>query len=266
MNFILDHIVHSVNRSPDECVTTLREAGLHAVNGGEHIKWGTHNSLFYLQSSYVEFLAVKDRQTAEKAENPLIHQLLYDLTEGEGISQICLRCDDIKAVERKLQERWKTKVFDGERKTSSGEWIRWKMLFAEEQPGRQLPVPFFIQWEEEDNIRFSKLKEQGILSEKHDSTTINRIFINVHAAEAAAEKWSWLIGNPVNKYEEMSLWESSGTAYSVNGGESQFIFMEPGSNGELQELLEKRGERPLAVQFHPSEFAAPAEYWGGKYY
>lgn len=55
MKLELDHVVHFLNRHPIEAVNLLKNYGYHAVMGGRHENWGTHNSLFITDCHMLNF-------------------------------------------------------------------------------------------------------------------------------------------------------------------------------------------------------------------
>ena len=68
--------------------------GRHAVVGGRHEKWGTHNALLYTKNAYIEWLSVEKMEIAEQADHPLTKLLLHDLEArrwlGDDLS-VCRR-------------------------------------------------------------------------------------------------------------------------------------------------------------------------------
>ncbi|MBD7937737.1 VOC family protein [Cytobacillus sp. Sa5YUA1] len=185
----LDHIVHFINRSPQEIVDHLSVMNIKAVKGGRHEKWGTYNSLLYLNSSYIEFLAIENKATAVQSENPLIQQAVQDLATFEGLGQVCFRTENIEVLKQELNEKgYKTyPIFPGERMRSDGQLIRWKMLFL--QAKRKVPFPFFIQWEQDDHTRYEEFKTLGMIDQQLIHTKVKDIVYHVESPEETAEEW-----------------------------------------------------------------------------
>lgn len=140
----LDHIVHFIKRNPQEIIDYLSVRNIKAVQGGRHEKWGTYNSLLYLNSSYIEFLAIENKATAMQSDNPLVQQAVQDLATFEGLGQVCFRTENIEALKQELNEKgYKTyPIFPGERMRADGQMIKWKMLFL--QAKREVPFPFLF--------------------------------------------------------------------------------------------------------------------------
>ena len=53
----LDHVVYFTGKELNRIVEEQRSQGRHAVIGGRHEQWGTHNALLYVKNAYVEWLA-----------------------------------------------------------------------------------------------------------------------------------------------------------------------------------------------------------------
>ena len=55
----LDHVVYFTNKAPAKIVAEQQASGRHAVVGGRHEQWGTHNALLYTKNAYIEWLSVE---------------------------------------------------------------------------------------------------------------------------------------------------------------------------------------------------------------
>lgn len=163
INIKLDHVVYFTKKSPKEIVDIQQKLGHHAVVGGSHEKWGTCNALMYISNAYVEWLSVERLEVAKKASHPLTDLLLYDLENGDGWGTICLSVNDIDQFNLDLRKMgFKTSgILDAERKTPEGKVRKWKMLFINQSTMDELPMPFFIQWEQEENERLAELRADG---------------------------------------------------------------------------------------------------------
>lgn len=197
--FELDHVVNFTKKSPTTIANEMTISDLHPVVGGQHLQWGTHNALFYTQSSYIEWLAVEDLQQASNSEHPLIRQLLYDIEYKEGFASVCLRSTDLAKMDRYFQKMgYKTSgVLDSERKTASGEIRRWKMLFINQTINNSLPYPFFIEWEQETEERLQALRADGTLKEANEDLVIEKCVFHVHDVEQKLTHWARLLSLPI---------------------------------------------------------------------
>lgn len=189
----LDHIVHFIEVEPEEAVREWKSQGFHAAKGGRHLNWGTHNALLYLKDSYIEWLAVEKAAISEGADHPLTQLLLHD---KKGFGTVCLRTQEIERLDERLKDRGieTTGVLDAERKTESGDLIKWKMLFIKEAVSNSLPFPFFIQWGESDHARYEGLRERGAIMPENEKLAVERCVFGVHDPEASAEKWRTILG------------------------------------------------------------------------
>ncbi|MGI2328804.1 VOC family protein [Planococcus sp. YIM B11945] len=189
----LDHIVHFTKESPQAAMDFWNQLGFPAVLGGQHIKWGTHNALFYSKNSYVEWLSLEKPEIAEQANHPLTALLLHDKI---GFGTICLRTNAIDQVDSRLKgEGFKTSgVMNAERRTQEGKLIQWKMLFVKEAVSDQLPSPFFIEWQEDDLTRIENLKKSGAIQAENEQMKVEKCIFGVWDVEASSEKWQTLLG------------------------------------------------------------------------
>lgn len=189
----LDHIVHFVRNNPQEVTTLWRGKGFYAAVGGQHINWGTHNALLYVKDCYIEWLSIEREEVASRADHPLTRLLLFDQV---GFGTVCLRTSNIEAVNDDLKVRGinTSGVLDAERRTEAGQLIKWKMLFIEEEVSAGLPSPFFIEWQEPDQVRYKKLMENGAIQESNEELAIERCVFGVWDPEEAAQRWRKLLG------------------------------------------------------------------------
>ena len=190
----LDHIVHFIEEEPEGAVEAWKEYGFHAANGGRHMDWGTHNALLYFKDSYIEWLAIEKLDIAKGADHPLTQLLLHD---RKGFGTVCLRTENIGQLDERLKREGleTTGVLAAERKTESGEVIKWKMLFIKEAVSDRLPSPFFIQWNESDSSRYKGLRKRGAILPDNEKVSIERCVFGVRDPEASAEKWRKILGS-----------------------------------------------------------------------
>lgn len=188
-----DHVVHFIEGTPEGAVSFWKQQNLHAIIGGRHEQWGTRNALLYGKDSYIEWLALEDRETAESADHPLTQLLLHN---GPGFGTVCFRTSSITELDQRLTESgFQTSgILDGSRKTDDGRLIEWKMLFINEEPSARLPNPFFIQWNETDEERYEGLKTVGAIKPANESIVLDRCIFGVEDVEETSERWRELLG------------------------------------------------------------------------
>ncbi len=193
---LLDHIVHFSTRTPKKVVEDWKQKGFHAVVGGQHIQWGTHNALLYTKNSYIEWLAIENRDVATNSNHPLVNLLLHDLEAGPGYGTICIRTNNMKDIESRLKGQGvKTSgILQAERKTANGQTKKWEMLFVQEEVNDSLPTPFFIQWEEEDERRLQSLQEDGMIQRENLQQSIVECEFHVHNPRNIMDKWKSYFG------------------------------------------------------------------------
>lgn len=188
----LDHIVHFTKTSPLESRDYWKDTGFHAVIGGSHKNWGTRNALMYGRDYYIEWLTVENEDIAESSPHPLVEHLRYD---QQGYGTICLRSGNLEELAMQLGKKGIPTggVLDAERQTESGETIRWKMLFIEQDISGDLPLPFFIEWEEADDRRFENLKANGAIREENEQLTMDTLVFSVNDPAKREKQWKSLL-------------------------------------------------------------------------
>lgn len=203
----LDHVVYFTSKSPGEIIEEQKRNGKHAVVGGRHEKWGTHNALMYMANAYVEWLAVERPDVAEQVDHPLTRLLLHDISVGDGWGTICLSVDDIEQFNEDIINKGfaTSGVLDAERRTESGVLRKWKMLFVDQPVTNELPYPFFIEWEEPENDRFTQLREDGTLIEANEKLEIQECVFSVEDPLRDTGEWAVLLSQKVGDSNDISL-------------------------------------------------------------
>ena len=179
----------------------------HAVVGGRHEKWGTHNALLYTKNAYIEWLSVEKIEVAQQVDHPLTKLLLHDLQQGDGWGTICLSVDDIEKFNEEVENKgFRTSgVLDAERRTADGQLRKWKMLFVDQPVSNELPYPFFIEWEEPEETRFAKLREDGTLSSDNEQLEITECVFSVDDPLRATAEWAILLSQKVGNADDIVL-------------------------------------------------------------
>ncbi|WP_041582400.1 VOC family protein [Salisediminibacterium selenitireducens] len=204
----LDHVVHYVNDVPG-AVETFKQEGIHAVMGGSHKQWGTHNGLAYFNLSYIEWLGIEDESSLKQAygQNPVFQDAGVLLPESPVLHKFAIRTSHIEQVCQSLEEKGirTSGVLANSRQDRKGRSIRWKMLILENSP-EQMPYPFFIEWEESDCERLKKLKESGVIPERasHD-IRISELVFHTSSPADVKDEWASLFGIQVEDDEVNTL-------------------------------------------------------------
>ncbi|MBJ8054174.1 VOC family protein [Bacillus cereus] len=245
----LDHLVHAVHCTPEEAAKQIQALGFHTALGGEHMTWGTWNSLCYFDLSYIEFLAVQHEEKAKQAENPLVQETVVKLQNGEGMLQIAIRTNEIEELAVNLSKHGLQTIgpFEGKRVRKDGRLLEWKMLFVkQEESGPKLP--FFIQWNETDEERRADLRKIGTMAEhKNKVQEIETIHYAVKNVRETVRKWKEVMGLSVSSVIRNKEWNAE--CQSVLFGNVNVQFCEPIEKGLVLERLKKHGEYPCAVEF-----------------
>lgn len=254
MQVAFDHLVHFIQVHPQQAVKQMSMLGLHAVAGGRHENWGTFNSLCYFDLSYIEFLGLEHPDVAEQArEYGLIDQLLLDLPKGEGLGTIALRTDNMEESAAILRSKG-IRVrgpFPGSRQRSDGRVISWKMLFLERESD-DLPLPFFIQWEQTDEERRADLAQNGIIApHPAGEIALDYVAYAVGDLDKTGKQWQDLFSLEAKEPYFHKQWGATCQILSLTGG--NLLFCQPEGKGIVSEVLQKRGERPFLVNLRGAD-------------
>ncbi|HYF92803.1 MAG TPA: VOC family protein [Symbiobacteriaceae bacterium] len=159
MKLRFDHAVYAVPDLAAASAFFREEWGLHVVMGGAHPNWGTHNSLCHFGLPYVEFIAVQDPDRAR--ESDFGRNVLKGVEAGGGLVTAALATDDLDVAVALLRYNGVgvEGPFEGRRRRPDGSLLAWRMAWPEPYGG--LPMPFLIQWQQDDDERTADLKESG---------------------------------------------------------------------------------------------------------
>ncbi|QTD39649.1 VOC family protein [Sporosarcina sp. Te-1] len=203
----LDHVVYFTQASPDAVVQQQANEGRYAVAGGRHEKWGTYNALLYAGNAYVEWLAVEEPRLATQVDHPLTRLLLYDLPAGDRWGTLCLSVEGIESFQEEVENKgFQTSgVLNAQRRTASGELKKWKMLFIDQPVSDELPYPFFIEWEEPEEVRLEKLRREGALPPGNETLEIQECIFHVQDPLKETGEWAVLLSQKVGDDHSIQL-------------------------------------------------------------
>ncbi|MFY0544394.1 VOC family protein [Brevibacillus sp. H7] len=248
MSFRFDHLVHFVN-DPQEAIKLLRKNGIYAVEGGVHENRGTYNVLSYFDLSYIEFLGVYDKQIVEERqsiEHSLIETIVKD-SYTEGFSRIAIRTNQLEKVAEHFLKQGLT--VNGpvplSRRRPDGSVIHWKLLYVGHKD-QELPLPFFIQWEENDEERRNDLKDRKVIApHPAGDVSLSYVAFAVKDLNTTVDNWSkWLGLKRGDEFVDESLQAVCQTLQLPGGN---LVFSSPIDGGIVSEVLATRGERPFLV-------------------
>ena len=83
--------------------------------------------------------------------------------------------------------------------------LEWKMLFVDQPVLDQLPLPFFIEWEETEDVRFAKLRKDGIFSPANDDLEIKECVFRAKDPLKEILKWANLLSKKINDSNRIIL-------------------------------------------------------------
>lgn len=178
----LDHLVIAAKDPFKSAEQFAKKYQVKVVQGGKHDMWGTHNALAYFENNcYIEWLGVFDAVKAKQAENPLIKQLIEQLTKvGEGIFQYGLRTSNMDTFINHFTDNNISFVgpLKGERYRPDGTKLTWRMLFPQSS---LLTTPFLIEWGQEslygaDPVLINDKIFNVHMSEKEDLNLFHHIY------------------------------------------------------------------------------------------
>jgi hypothetical protein len=203
----LDHVVYFTKEAPEDIVSKQQAMGNHAVIGGSHVKWGTRNALMYTKNAYVEWLSVEYMDIAQSANHQLVEQLLNDLKDGEGWGTICLAIQGIDSFKEEIENKgFRTSgVLNAERKTADGRIRKWKMLFVDQPITNELPMPFFIEWESNEEARYQMLREEGTILSGNEKLEITECIFSVSDPLKESAEWAILLSQKVGNNDDIIL-------------------------------------------------------------
>ncbi|MFS0556498.1 VOC family protein [Brevibacillus sp. 179-C9.3 HS] len=266
MRLTFDHLVHFVQRTPQEASELFCEAGFHAVAGGRHASWGTWNSLSYFGLSYVEFLAVEHKELARQSDNPLIRQCIEDEATGEGFGQIALRTNEMDKWAERLRSQGMhvTGPVEGRRTRDDGTTLRWRMLFLEDADSALLP-PFLIEWQQTDEERIEDLAKRGIVAaHPNGASHLQSIGYAVADLDVATARWhSWFGWEKGEKFHNKEVGAIC-QAFELPGG--NIVLCQPTEEGLAHSAWSTRGQRPFFARLAGTGKESEYKICGGSYF
>lgn len=137
----IDHVIYATDSLSNEVDRFRERYGLTAGGGGAHSRLGTRNALVPIGGrQYIELMAV----TAPGASF-LASGVSEILATGNRLFAVSIEPDDLDATASRLG----LEVEAGERRSTSGKVVRWRMAGLRVAVG-PLHLPFFIDWGDSD--------------------------------------------------------------------------------------------------------------------
>lgn len=194
MSLIVDHLILCV-QDLGLAARHLGKLGLESVEGGRHQGHGTMNRIVPLGESYLELVAVLDRD--EAALSPFGSWVSGRAAVEPAVDAVCLRSSDLDEV----CDRLGLIATPMSRLRPDGLELRWRVAGLEEALSRSLP--FFIEWEVADVL----LPGRSPVSHPAGSVTMGTVTMS---------------GNPLT----LGSWAKGAGGVSVDPGEPGAISAE----------------------------------------
>ena len=172
----VDHVIVAVHDLDAVARRYDEEFGLASVAGGRHPGHGTGNRIIPLGSSYIELMAVVDRD--EASASPLGSWMERRLAEvGEAPAALCLRTDDIEAA----AQRTGRASLPMSRTRPDGVELTWDLVALDAALAEGLP--FFIQWHVENE------DHPGRALVEHRSKAVGIEWVELGGDQARLDAW-----------------------------------------------------------------------------
>ncbi|WP_336882129.1 VOC family protein [Priestia koreensis] len=246
MKLSFDHLVH-FSHHPKEAMTQLKEHGIHVVQGGQHEKWGTYNTLAYFGLPYIEWLGMKDSSLAQTvSDNELIKKFVRDYSKGSHFGTFAVRTDNMSELKERLQSYgYKTTgPVSGSRRTENGQLLEWSMLFVQETT-TDLEMPFFIQWGQDDDERLQSL--QPFLKHDEQNLQFDALYLVTSNMDQLSMKWSELFQIQAGPSDFSPSLKGHCQTLHLDG--VKLILCEPTEGGVAAGFYETFGARPFLASF-----------------
>jgi hypothetical protein len=266
LGFKFDHLVHFVN-SPSDAIKEYNTLGLHATEGGKHENFGTFNSLSYFDLSYIELISVFNQQLVESASKTKysLRETIQNDNYAEGLSRIALRSDNLEADAERFKKLG-LEVFGPSamcRRRPDGSLVSWRLLHVGKPQGN-LELPFFIQWDEEDEERKRDLINRSVIAEhSKGDISLSSVAFAVNDIENVIKNWSNYLKLEADEPFIDKFLNANGQRLILDGGD--IVFYSPIGEGVVSQVLKTRGEKPFLVEFAGSKQTEDFQILGATY-
>lgn len=257
-----DHAVHFVDK-PEQASEELSKLGIHTVTGGRHESIGTYNALTYFDLRYIEWIGVFDPKLLPPYQETHRYGLVDTLAgDGyvEGLSRIALRTERIDELAAHLTGQGLEVVgpIDCSRRRPDGKLLSWKLVFAG-LPGEGLPLPFFIQWDDSDEVRRAELTENGTIADHaRGPLALEYVAFTVSDLQESVRNWTNWLGLDAGEVVYDDGWK--GKKQALRLGSLSLVFIEPEPDGPAWKYLKARGERPFIIGLNSGQDGVTEQY------
>ncbi|MFD1673193.1 VOC family protein [Alicyclobacillus fodiniaquatilis] len=244
MELQFDHLLHAVHDPLIVRRDFERQFAYNTVAGGVHPQWGTYNALAYFGLSYIEWIGIKDEQTARGTE--FGRQVASRLDVGEGAIQFALRTtkmDEVAALWRGKGLEF-TGPLAASRQRPDGQVLQWRMLFPRQEAGGAFKLPFLIEWQLSDEARLADLQQTGALTTA-PGYQMRAVHSAVQDLSAFANRWRMYFGDGL----ELLIDDTRGDeGLCIQLGDVQLCFW-VAANRQVSADVDRVGEHPYQLDF-----------------
>jgi hypothetical protein len=141
-----DHVLIAVHNLAEAAKRFETMYGLRALEGGRHPGVGTANMIIPLGASYLELIAVVDRDEAERSATT--RRITRAVEDGRTFATWAVRTDNLDALRRHLGTAGLELAppVAGARQRPDGVTLRWRSQLLV-PPGDPSILPFVIEWQ-----------------------------------------------------------------------------------------------------------------------
>ena len=249
----IDHVMICVRDLAAAQKSYSERLGFHIYPGGDHPGRGTHNSIGFFDTDYLELLGVRDHSELERVQGST---LLDFLRKSDGLRFFILASDDIDQDVSAVRSRGLdiSEVVAGSRRTPQGTELSWR--FATLGPRNPLPF-FFIQHLTPDDQRQAQAPQRA--PHPNGSLGIDHVAVAVPDLAAAAGEYQQALGMPASRTRRDAILNAQVVSFPV--GRMALLLAAPEVGlGPAQEALDLRGPGPFLVAFRTASLGA-AERW-----
>ena len=253
-----DHAVIAVG-DLDRAIEAYRQLGFEVVPGGRHEDRGNHNALVRFGADYMELLAVYDPEKARES-GPNGRALAKFTRDGRsGLIGYALATEDVESEAARLRAAGLELVgpFPMRREQPDGRAITWRLLVPVDVPWRR-KWPFFIQWDEPDEVRLS-----GERAGAHPNGVrrVVGVSVVVHDLDEASELYSILFESEPFRRDAVARLGARRTSFDLD--RFRVDLLAASGEGPVKDVLAEAGEGLFEVRLEVADLDAAAKAFAG---
>lgn len=141
--------------------------------------------------------------------------------------------------------------------------LSWKLLYAGSSLS-ELALPFFIDWEQDDEERKTYLFENNLLSpHSKGALSLEYVAFAVKDFSTSYDLWKEWFGLEAGENYRDEEWNAEVRTLKLNGG--NLLFAKPLGQGFVNEVIQNRGSSPFMVGLLGAKEKADIHLNGGIY-